>query len=93
MSVRESQVLGATSLLAAISAGLFYIGLAVSDEPHLNLIFVFFGLGVLGVISGLTGMFFSQGRGRILPLVGFVLSIPSAVLGLMLTAVIFGQRH
>ena len=93
MSLRGSQVLSATSCAAAVSAGLLYAGLVASREPQLKLIFVMFGLGVLGLVSGLIGSITFRGRDRVLSAVGFFLSVPTTIIGLMLVAVIFGQRH
>jgi hypothetical protein len=93
MSPRGSQILSATSCLAAVSAGLLYASLVGLKEPHLSLIFVLFGLGVLGLISGLAGLISLHGRDRILSIVGFLLSMPTAFIGLTLVAAIFGQRH
>jgi hypothetical protein len=86
---------GAMSCFAAVLAGLIYSGLASSKEPHLNWIFVLSGVAVLGLLSGIAGLFSSRGKGRmaVLSIVGCVLNLPSAVVGLMLVAVIFGQRH
>ena len=86
--------LGVTSCLAAVLSGIIYAGLAAAKGPHLNWIFVLFGMGVLGVLSGLAGLVSSRGEGRVpvLSIVGCVLSLPSAVVGLLLVTVILGHR-
>ena len=87
--------LGAISCFAAVIAGLIYAGLVSSKGPHLNWTFALFGVAAVGLVAGLAGLISSRGQGRvpILSLVGCVLSLPSAFVGLMGVAVIFGQRH
>ena len=87
--------LGAISCFAAVIAGLIWAGLASSEGPHLNWIFTFVGVAAVGLVAGLAGLISSRGQGRvpILSVVGCVLNLPLAFVGLMLIAVIFGQRH
>ncbi len=87
--------LGAISCFAAVIAGLIYAGLVSSEGPHLNWIFTLFGVAAVGLVAGLAGLISSRGQGRvpILSIVGCILNLPSAFVGLMGVAVIFGQRH
>ena len=87
--------LGAISCSAAVIAALIYAGLALSKGPYLNWIFTFSGVAAVGLVAGLAGLSASRGQGRvpILSIVGCVLNLPSVFVGLMLIAVIFGQRH
>ena len=87
--------LGVVSCLASLSAGLIYFALRSTKEPHLDWIFVMFAVATVGVLSGIAGLISSRVKGRaaVLSAVGCVLSLPSTIVGLMLVAVILGQRH
>ena len=97
MSSRGSwtRKLGAISCIAALFGGIIYASLTSTKEPHLNWIFVLFGAAVLGLLAGFAGLISSRGQRRvpILSIIGCVLNVPPAFVGLMLIAVIFGQRH
>ena len=78
--------LGAVSCAGAVLAGLIYAGLVSSKDAHPIWIVALFGLAAFGLLSGLAGLISSRGRGRasIPSIVGLVLSLPLAYVGLML---------
>jgi hypothetical protein len=94
MSSRENwtRTLGAISCVAALFAGIIYASLTSTNEPHLNWIFVLFGVAVLGLLAGFAGLISARGQRRVptLSIIGCVLNVPPAFVGLVLLFVPVG---
>jgi hypothetical protein len=90
--------LGLASCLLALLAGVVFLILMALFALKIlfwPLVLVQFGAAGLGLLSALAGMISSRGQGLkpILSIMGLVLNLPLAFMGLVIFGLVFGQRH